>query len=120
MSRVRYLAAKPNYRRILRTEDLAALGVNHSETIVFEQANNWTVEMSDEACETLVNKLPQEFVVLEAPVKEHEVPEETGTSEGDDTLDDSGAGLLSESPDDSLIEADPPATDSPKAKRPRA
>lgn len=119
MAQVRYLAPKPNYSRILRSEDLVRLGVDHPDNIVFEKSNDWTIEMNDGACDALVSKLPEEFVILGSPTVENEVAEETGTSEGDDTIDESGADDPQESPDDSLSEAEAKANESPRAKRPK-
>jgi hypothetical protein len=119
MAQVRYLSPKPNYRRIFRAEDLAGLGVDHPDTIVFEKSNNWTLEMNDGACDALVSKLPEEFVVLGSPTIEHVVTEETGSFSDDQVIDESGADDPQESPDDSLSDAEVMTAKSPRAKRPR-
>lgn len=119
MAQVRYLSPKPSYRRILRTEDLTRLGIDHPDTIVFEKSNNWTIEMNDGACDALVSKLPHEFVVLGSPTNEYVVTEETGSFSDDQVLDESGADDPQESPDDSLSDAEVTTAKSPRAKRPR-
>lgn len=120
MAQIRYLAPRPSYRRLLSAEDLARLGVDHPDNIVFEQSNDWTLEMNDGACDTLVSKLPTEFVVLEAPTEELPVAEDlAGNHPLDDQVDDSSADDPQESPDASLSEADAITKESPRAQRPR-
>lgn len=115
--KVRYLARNVNHRRILRASDLARLGVGHDQDIVFESSNDWTVEMSDGACDTLVKLLPDEFVLLDASSTEEDAAEGDGNPMPF-TLFDSASEEASEGvPDASLSEADATIDESPSARR---
>jgi hypothetical protein len=120
MPQVRYLTKSSNHRRLLSLADLTRLKVDHPADIAFEESNNWTVEMNDEACKALVKLLPGEFVLLESPTAEHEVEDEgSGTPEVIDQVDASGEGASGESPDDSSIEASMDDDESPRQSRRR-
>lgn len=120
MPQVRYLTKSSNHRRLLSLADLTRLKVDHPADIAFEESNNWTVEMSDGACDTLVRLLPGEFILLESPTAENLVNDEgTGTPDIADQVDASGEGASGESPDDSLIEASMDDDESPRQSRRR-
>jgi hypothetical protein len=70
MKKVRWLAPRETRRRVLTAADFKQLGVAHPSDETFSKENDFTVLMEDEACETLVSKLPDEFVVLGAPADE--------------------------------------------------
>lgn len=67
MKKVRWLASKNSYVRVLRPQDFSRLGTLVTEDVTFSKENDFTVLMEDHACDTLVAKLPGEFVALEAP-----------------------------------------------------
>lgn len=53
---------RPNRRRVLSTQDLAALGIERSEDMVFSRENGFTLELSNQAGDLLVKRLPEEFL----------------------------------------------------------
>lgn len=67
MNKVRWLAARETHRRVLTAADFTSLGVDHAQDETFSMENDFTVQMEDQACETLVERLPNEFVILSAP-----------------------------------------------------
>lgn len=84
MKKVRWLAPRETYRRVLRVADFKTLGVDHAQDETFSKENNFTVLMEDDACDTLASKLPDEFVVLIAPRDVVEVATEEGSSDATD------------------------------------
>lgn len=67
MRSVRYSNPRAGYQRILRTSDLEALGVKHrGEDLVWNTENNFTVVMSNQMSDSLVERLPTEFVAEDA------------------------------------------------------
>ena len=118
---VKYLAKRDTHRRIL---DQAAvtnlgLGLTLAEPLVFEAANGFTLEMDDGACDTLVNKLPDEFVAINVPVVKEVVKEEAGNPPADNSLDESGEADLEGSPDESPSPAAPAVTRSSQTRKPK-
>lgn len=75
MKRVRYARPRANFERILRVSDLDALGVPHKgEPLVWNQANGFEIVMSNKMSESLVDKLPKEFILFDTD-GEDEAPE---------------------------------------------
>lgn len=110
------------YIRLLTQADLDRLGVAHKGDVRFSAKNKFTVEMSDDACDTLVQKLPREFKVVTPPtVVEAAEPEPVGADpepSADSAVDESGQaepqGSSSESEEDQ-----PSAGESTPSKRRR-
>lgn len=61
MKNVHYLKPKPNFVRTLRPIDLASLGIDTKETLVWSAGNNFCMTLSNKLSESLVEKLPTEF-----------------------------------------------------------
>jgi len=104
MKKVRYLAKSDSHLRVLRPSDLVTLGIEPtSEDLVFSCDNDFTVEMENEACETLVAKLPEEFVLLEAPdeIQAREIQIGSDNSPVAPNLDQSGPAIPEGSSSDS-------------------
>ena len=116
--RIQWQAPRPTYRRVLRVKDLAQLGIESEVDFVFEKANRFTLEASDRACETLVSKLPGEFVLLEPLVPAFEPKAEMGTPI-DDSNDSSSADDPQELPDAPQDREDDAPVVTPKVKRPK-
>ena len=55
------LRPMPGYIRVFRVSDMAQLGVEVDDEVRFEQSNNWTLDLPQDAAEALVTALPNEF-----------------------------------------------------------
>lgn len=67
MKSVRYMYPRANFRRVLRPTDLERLGmINVKETLVWEPENGFTIVMNNKLSDSLVDKLPSEFIALDA------------------------------------------------------
>jgi hypothetical protein len=67
MKAVRYVENRAGYVRILRTSDLDSLGIkHHGEDLVWNQENNFTIVMNNQMSDSLVERLPTEFVAEDA------------------------------------------------------
>jgi len=87
MKSVRYILG---HTRILRASDLDALGIKHKdEELVWNKENNFTVVMNNQTSDSLVERLPTEFVIVDE-------------EEADETSDESS---LATSPSSSHPEA---------------
>jgi len=66
MKNVRWTRAAANKSRVLRTKDLDRLGIKHKgQDLVWNKDNNFTLEMSNQMSDSLVEKLP-EFIATDA------------------------------------------------------
>lgn len=74
MKRVRYARPRANFVRRLRPIDLRQLGIDHNEELVWNQANRFEIVLSNKVSESLVARLPDEFILFEAG-GEDEAPE---------------------------------------------
>lgn len=112
MKRVMTKKRGAEYIRILRTTDLDRLGIKHKgENLVWNRENNFTLEMSNQMSDSLVEKLPNDFIVSDAD-GEDEVPEVKDPM----TSLASSAGLAEGSPDESVESADDQAQGSTRPK----
>ena len=102
MKNVRFLRARANFTRVLRTSDLDRLGIKHKgQDLVWNQANNFTIEMNNQMSDSLVEMFPREFVAT--PTDEaDEAPE---VQEPMTSLASSIAGSTEGSPDESEASA---------------
>lgn len=75
MKNVHYIKRKPNFVRTLRPVDLASLGIQTKETLVWSADNNFCLTLNNKLSESLVDKLPSEFKLTDAPDDEFEAPE---------------------------------------------
>ena len=75
MKSVRYLKARSGVVRILRTKDLDRLDIKHKgQDLVWNKDNNFTIVMNNQMSDSLVEKLPGDFVASDAD-GEDETPE---------------------------------------------
>lgn len=98
MKEVRYIRVKPNFRRIMRVKDFVALGIDPpASDQMWSAQNRFTVVMSNELSDSLVAKLPAEFMIMnelgddDAPIDESassDPQEQSDASEGDPDDDD--------------------------------
>ena len=65
MKNVHYAKPKPNFVRTLRPVDLASLGIDTKETLVWSAGNNFCMTLSNKLSDSLVAKLPTEFRVVD-------------------------------------------------------
>jgi len=67
MKAVRYANPRSGYVRILRTTDLDSLGIKHKgEDLVWSKENNFTIVMNNQMSDSLVERLPTEFIAVDA------------------------------------------------------
>lgn len=98
MPAVRLIHIRKNFRRTLRVSDLDQLGVPHEgKPLSWDASNGFTIVTSREMSDSLVAKLPKEFIALP-------VPGEDEIRIDDDDVDDSAQGNLFKLPSDSLID----------------
>lgn len=99
MKTVHYTKPKKDFVRTLRPIDLASLGIQSKETLVWSEQNNFCLLLSDELSDSLVEKLPTELKAVDAEGDEplevddsnatSQLPEEiVDDSEGDEIDDD--------------------------------
>jgi hypothetical protein len=122
MGKVRYLPKRETHRRILRPNDLNNLGIyDYVEDVIFSRDNEFTVEMPDDACETLVAKLPTEFALITSPDEPVlEVVPDVGSEPPEEPSDQQDADRSGEDePEGSSSESDDDPDQAP-VKRPRA
>lgn len=75
MRRVRYIKVRANFTRTLRVKDLEMLGIPHlNKPLSFHSGNQFTLVMSNKMAESLVAKLPKEFMMFD-PEGDDETPE---------------------------------------------
>lgn len=66
MKKVRWVAPQPTYRRELSVDDLVSLGAKSAkEDLVFSRENGFILELNNEVSDSLVDKLPDEFVLVD-------------------------------------------------------
>lgn len=66
MKTVRWARPAANKRRILRVQDLVQLGVEHKgEDLTWSKDNKFEIVMTNRMSDSLVGKLPGEFVVFD-------------------------------------------------------
>jgi hypothetical protein len=113
MKRVRSKKARAGFTRILRTKDLDRLGIKHKgEDLVWSPENKHTLVMSDQLSDSLVEKLPTEFIVTD--VKEDETPKPLPQL----TLLESPAGSVQDAPESSVESGtDQVQSSTPKASK---
>lgn len=83
MKKVLWVPGKnqPTYRRELSAADVQRLGASHAKAdLVFSRENGFTLELSNEVSDSLVEKLPEEFVIVDDKEAE-EVKEAVGSVE---------------------------------------
>jgi hypothetical protein len=67
MKSVRYTKGSKGIIRVMRPQDLDRLHVPHDgEDLVWNQANNFTIVMNNRMSDSLVERLPTEFVAEDA------------------------------------------------------
>lgn len=109
MKNVRWIPGRRGTARLLTPKDLDRLEIKHNDKdLVWNQANNFTLEMSNQMSDSLVEKLPTEF---SATGGDDESPPAN-------SLDDSSSGSSEGSPDESVPSGDDDAQAStPKRRR---
>ena len=68
MALIRLKRPRPMFRRVMRPQDYALLGIASTVSHTWEAANRFTVDMSDAVGDPLVAALPEEFFRLDDPV----------------------------------------------------
>ena len=76
MKKVRWANRRPNHRRVLDPAALQALGIDKDEPLIFSKENGFILELSNQASDSLVTRLPDEFSYVD--------PNEEGSSDVDD------------------------------------
>ena len=65
MKHVRYTEPKPNFTRTMRIQDFVSLGIPAPPAdAVWSTANGFTVVMSNKVSDSLVAKLPEDFMIM--------------------------------------------------------
>jgi hypothetical protein len=101
MKNVIWNGAAAGSARVLRVKDLDALDIKHKdEDLVWNQANNFTLEMSNQMSDSLVEKLPGEFRVTEGTDEVPEIQDPMTSFAASSTGSDEG------SPDESSASGD--------------
>lgn len=91
MTTVRYARPKRNFERVLRVKDLDRLGILHAgQPLVWNDANGFQIEMSDEMSDSLVEKLPTEFIVFK-PRQKDEIHLDASASDESASADSVGS-----------------------------
>lgn len=112
MKNVIWKKAAAGRSRVLRTADLDRLGIKHKgQDLVWNQDNNFTLEMSNQMSDSLVEKLPGDFSATEGT---DEVPE---VQDPMTSLASSTAGSGEGSPDESPASGDDDAQASTRKGR---
>jgi len=66
MKAVQYANPRAGYVRILRTTDLDSLGIQHKgEDLIWNKENNFTIVMNNQMSDSLVERLPTEFIATD-------------------------------------------------------
>lgn len=65
MKSVHYTRPRPGFSRVLRPIDLASLGIQSKENLEWSGANNFCLVLNNKLSESLVEKLPAEFVMVD-------------------------------------------------------
>jgi hypothetical protein len=95
MPAVRYIRIRKGFKRTLRVKDLEQLGIPHEgQPLSWGVHNGFTIVMSKEMSDSLVAKLPNEFIAL--PVKGEDESPST------DSVDDSE----SDDPQESVVDSE--------------
>lgn len=61
MYNVHYKYPRPDFNRVLRPQDLATLGIETKEILVWSTENNFQLTLNNKLSESLVAKLPDDF-----------------------------------------------------------
>lgn len=105
MKNVHYTKPKSNFVRTLRPIDLASLGIDTKETLVWSPQNNFCLTLNNKLSDSLVDKLPKEFRVVDIndddepvavidPMTTIQTPQAVSDdSEGDENDDDESSTL---------------------------
>lgn len=105
MKNVHYIKPKANFVRTLRPQDLASLGIDAKETLVWSPENNFRLTLNNKVSESLVAKLPAEFRAIDVdgddepvevvdPMTTIQSPQAVvNDSEGDENDDDESSTL---------------------------
>lgn len=100
MKTVRYARPRANFVRRMRPIDLQRLGIDHKEELVWSQANQFQIVLSNKLSESLVAKLPGEFILFEAG-GEDEAPE---VKEPMTSIAESASVDSEDDPDESVVD----------------
>jgi hypothetical protein len=74
MKRVRYARPRANFIRTLRVKDLDQLGIDHKgEDLVWDKDNGFEIVMSNKMSDSLVEKLPNEFILFDSDAEDEPV-----------------------------------------------
>lgn len=106
MKKVRWAYTRDTHVRVIRKADFANLGVPVEEDMTFSKENQFTVLMSDEACDALTSKLPTEFVA----VNELQIVDGEARLVGSSDADSSSDRSADSNPDGSSSESEGAAT----------
>jgi len=66
MKNVHFVRAKKDFVRILRPIDLASLGIQAKETLVWSEQNKFCLVLNNKLSDSLVEKLPEDFLATDA------------------------------------------------------
>lgn len=105
MKNVHYTKPKPNFVRTLRPIDLASLGIQSKETLVWSAGNQFCLTLSNKLSDSLAEKLPTEFRVVDSdqddepvevidPMTTIQSPQELFDESEDDEIDDDESSML--------------------------
>jgi len=115
MKQVVYTGKKvPGKIRILRPVDLDRLGIktHKGEDLVWNPENRYTIVMSNQLSDSLVDKLPNEFAAYDAEGADESLDVEVAAT----SLDASNAGSDEGSPDESESSGDDEEQSTPESK----
>jgi hypothetical protein len=94
MKTVSYKRPRKNFRRTLRPIDLASLGIQTKETLVWSGENQFSLVLNNKLSESLVAKLPNEFSMVDAdgdePDADDDESSEDQSEESPSDSDDDG------------------------------
>jgi hypothetical protein len=105
MKKVHYTKPKPNFVRTLRPVDLASLGIQSKETLVWSAGNQFCLTLNNKLSDSLAEKLPAEFRVVDIdeddepvevidPMTTIQTPQELADESEDDEIDDDESSML--------------------------
>lgn len=106
MKTVSYKRPRKNFTRTLRPIDLARLGIQSKETLVWSGENQFSLVLNNRLSDSLVAKLPAEFSAVDA---EGDEPDESSDESSEDQSEESPNDADDDGIDDdeSLTDDDP-------------
>lgn len=73
MKNVQYARPKKDFSRVLRPIDLASLGIQSKETLVWSEQNRFCLVLNNKLSESLAEKLPNDFLITDAEGDEPDI-----------------------------------------------